>query len=173
MIRKLAFIFLLLILAAIGYLSFSIYGQLQERKAVEKRIAVLPEFSAMSLNGRTVQVAGMVRKDPSIIIYFNTECRFCKAEINDIRQHDLLQDQASVYLISNETLNVLKEFYKELKLDSLSNIQMLRDNGGKVRELFGVTGVPSTYVYSPEGMLLKHFKGETKAEILYELISFN
>lgn len=170
MIRKLAFIFLLIVLGAIGYLGFSIYDNLQEKQVIEKRIATLPEFSLLNLEGETVHpsVAGVQK--PLIITYFNTGCEFCQAEIRSIKKHEELLKEVAIYLISDELLPVLEQFAKKIKLDSLSSIQILHDREKRVKELYGVKGVPNTFVYGENGDLLKNFQGETKAEVLYELI---
>lgn len=168
--RKLAFLFLFVVLGAIGSLGYSIYDRLQEKKAIEKRIASLPEFSVASLNGEISQTTNAAREAPLILTYFNTGCDFCKAEIRSIKQHRGLQGQSIVYLISDEPSNVLKQFAEEFKLDSLQSIQILQDSTQEVKKLFGITGVPSTFVYGEDGILLKNFKGETKAEVIYRLL---
>lgn len=167
--RKLAFIFLLLVLAMIGYLGFSIYGQLQEKQAVEERIAALPQFLVADLKGNEFSSEN-VKQASLILTYFNTGCEFCKAEIRSMKEHELLQQSTSIWLVSDEPDTVLKDFAATFELDSLQSIQVLRDKNQEVRKMFGVKGVPNTFVYSENGKLLKSFKGETKAEVLYKLI---
>jgi peroxiredoxin len=168
--RKLAFIFLLFVVGAIGYLGFSIYDQLQEKQAVKERIAQLPEFSTVDLDGRAIQNDGIIREAPLILTYFNTGCEYCRAEIRSIQNHKSLQERAMIYLISDEPAKVLKQFSSEFELDSLQKIKVLQDSTAEVKELFGVKGVPNTFVYNRDGKLLKSFEGETKAEILYKLV---
>lgn len=168
--RKLAFILLLMVLSAIGFLGYSIYNRLEEKEAIAERIATLPEFSLANLEGEIVQSKNPAKKASLILTYFNTECHFCQGEIRSMQQHEPLQDQAIIYLVSDEPFDVLKQFSKEFKLDSLQTIQILWDGNRKVKELLGITGVPSTFVYDADGHLIKSFKGETKAEVLYELV---
>lgn len=168
--RKLAFIFLLVVLAIIGYLGLSIYDQLQEKQAVKDRIAALPEFSVADLNGKIVSSNQAKDQSSLVLTYFNTGCDFCKAEIRSMKEHNLLQQSASIWLVSDEPANILTEFASAFKLDSLQSIQVLQDVNKEVKQLFGVEGVPNTFVYGKDGTLLKSFKGETKAEVLYQLI---
>lgn len=170
MIRKLAFIFLFIVLGCIGYLGFSIYENLQAKQAIEKRIATLPEFSLLNLSGETLYPGAKERQIPLILTYFNTGCEFCQAEIRSMQKHQQLQEQVTIYLVSGESLPVLKQFSKEFQLDSLRGIQILHDSEKRIKELFGVKGVPNTFVYGKDGRLLKNFQGETKAEVLYELV---
>ena len=170
MIRKLAFIFLFIILGAIGYLGYSIFTELQEKQAVQERIVHLPAFSAVSLEGQTVQSEDIAASRPIILTYFNTGCNFCRAEITSMRKHQKLQKVVNIYLVSDEPSNILRKFASEFQLDSLNTIQVLQDPSEKVKELFGVKGVPSTFVYDQKGKLVKNFQGETRAEVLYKLI---
>lgn len=167
--RKIVFIILLVVLAMISYLGFSIYEQLQEKQAVEERIAALPQFLVADLNGNEFSSEN-VKRASLILTYFNTGCEFCKAEIRGMKEHELLQQSTSIWLVSDEPKNILKEFAATFELDSLQSIQVLRDKNQEVRKMFGVKGVPNTFVYSENGKLLKSFKGETKAEVLYKLI---
>jgi peroxiredoxin len=168
--RKLAFIFLLFVVGAIGYLGFSIYDQLQEKQAVKDRIAQLPDFTVIGLDGKAIPSDGTTGHSPFILTYFNTECEYCRAEIRSIQDHKSLQERAMIYLISKESSKILKQFSRAFELGSLQNIKILQDSSGKVKDLFGVKGVPSTFVYNRDGKLLKSFEGETKAEILYKLV---
>ena len=168
--RKLAFIFLLFVVGAISYLGFSIYSQLQEKQAVKERIAQLPEFTIIGLDGRAISSNSIVGEAPFILTYFNTECEYCRAEILSIQNHKSLQKRSMIYLISDEPSKILEQFRKEFELDSPQNIQILQDSSRQVKELFGIKGVPNTFVYNRDGKLLKNFEGETKAEVLYEII---
>lgn len=169
MIRKLAFILLLIALGLIGYFGFSIYEDLQRKQAIEKRIATLPEFTMETLEGEIKRVDGSLSK-PLILTYFDTDCHFCQAEIRSMRGHAPLQKQAVVYLVSDEHIDSLRAFAHAFELDSLQSITVFHDVNGKVRKLFGVPGVPNTFVYNTTGKLLANFKGETKAEIMYQLV---
>lgn len=170
MIRKLAFIFLFIVLGTIGLLGYSIFTELKEKQAVSERIAMLPAFSAINFEDETVQSESIASARPVILTYFNTGCDFCQAEISSIRKHKKLHQKADIYLISDESKAGLKQFAKDFKLDSLQAIQVLHDSNKQVKELFGITGVPTSFVYNNENKLVKSFKGETKAEVLYELV---
>ncbi|MDR8393096.1 redoxin domain-containing protein [Aliifodinibius sp. S!AR15-10] len=168
--RKVAIILLLVVLTAIGYLGFSIYSEFQQKQAIQERISDLPEFTLTNLEGEQVESGGMVEQKPLILTYFNTECRFCKAEIASIKEHELIQERAAIFLLSDEPENILKEFARTMKLDSLQAVQVFRDSSREVKNLFGVNGVPYTFVYDANGKLLEKFKGETRAGVLYDLI---
>lgn len=168
--RKLAFVFLFIVLGAIGYLGFLIYDELRQKQAVKERIAHFPEFEGVNLKGETIQSNTLIGQTPFILTYFNTGCEFCRAEIASMGKHKALKEETHIYLVSDESSEVLEHFVSEFKLNSLQSIQVFRDSSGKVKKLYGIKGVPSTFVYDEKGKLLKSFQGETKAEVLYELV---
>jgi peroxiredoxin len=170
MIRKLVFLLIIVVLGFIGYLGDSIYNNWQTRKAVEKRIASLPAFSASCLNGEMKTVGQVPLNRPIVITYFQTWCPFCQDEIQSMANNKKLQKQAAIYLISDQPMDSLVRFRRSFKLDSLQNIHVWRDRNHKVRKLFGIRGIPSTFVYGTDGRLLESYEGETKADVFYQLL---
>ncbi len=170
MLRKLAYLFLIVVIGCIAYLSFSIYKNIQRKQAIEERIAMVPEFSLQNLKGKTMLLNSRERKTPLILTYFDTDCHFCQNEVRSMKQHERLKKNVVIYLISGEPADSLKQFKRVFELKS---IQILKDSALKAKEWFGVRGVPTTFVYGKEGTLLKYFEGETKASTLYQLIKKN
>src|SRR5699024_1991008 len=78
--------------------------------------------------------------------------------------------KAVIYLVSNEPVDSLRKFVHDFKLDSLQTITVFHDPKNSVRNLFGVPGVPNSFVYDTAGKLIANFKGETKAEVMYQLV---
>jgi len=170
MMRKLAFVFLFLVVGAICYLGISISKKLQTKQAIQKRIKELPAFSLSNIDGNIFHSIGKKGTRPLIFIYFKTGCHFCQDEIQSIRMHQALQRHSIICLISDQPGDTLKQFTDDFKLDSLKNVQILCDKDGRIKHLFGVHGVPSTFLYATDGHLIKSFKGETDAEVLYQLV---
>lgn len=155
--RKLAFTFLMVVLFAIGFLGFFIYGALQQEQLIQERISKLPSFSLATIGGQIVSSQQNSVRIPIIITYFNTECEYCRAEIKSVKGHQALLENAKIYLVSNEPLERLKLFSTSFGLDSLASIQVLRDSRGEIKGLFGVKGVPNTFVYDEKRHLLKKY----------------
>lgn len=169
--RKLAFVFFLVVLAAIGFLGYSIYEQLARQQAVERRIATLPELVLETVEGKRFSSRERPNSLPTVITYFKTDCPYCKAEITDMKRHPGLLNATRIALISNEPIDLLKRFNREFGLNEYRNIVVCRDSSRSVMELFGVKGVPATFVYTVEGNLIDSFQGETKADLLYRVIT--
>ncbi|MDX1639402.1 MAG: redoxin domain-containing protein [Balneolaceae bacterium] len=168
--KKLAQIFLILVLVAIGVLGYSISKQLDLEEVIEQRITSLPEFELQTMEGE-IWNSNVVADSLALIVnFFNTECPFCNAEIRSIVNHHQLGNVTNVILISDQSLEVLRRFRNNYQLENVTGIRIMRDSTGSVKELFGVKGVPTTFVYSIEKDLISSIKGEIKAEVLYKLV---
>lgn len=155
-----------LVVFSIGFMGVHIYNNFLESEEIRKRIATLPELNASPVLFSTPDT---LTSQPIIINYFNTLCRFCQSEIQSISEHPNLTKQARILLISDEPKRRLQLYAESIDLDS-TRIEVAWDSLGSIKELFGVRGVPATFVYSKDSLLIESFKGETKADILYELI---
>lgn len=164
--KAIAYIMVVIVLSFIGILGFAMYNKMLEAEVVRERIAKLPyeTITAVSQN-----LADSLLSRPVIINYFNTECRFCQAEIRSMQEHVELQTEAKLILVSDEPPNILDSFINRFEIDT-TILHVEWDSDGLIREYFGVRAVPATFVYGTDSLLVNSFKGETKAELLYELI---
>lgn len=154
------------VLTIIGLLGYSVYKGLEEDKAIRERISVLPELDVTYLNS-PVEVSK--KSQPFIISYFNSNCRYCKAEITNMQTHPFLKDEARIILISDEPPSVLENFIEELRIDT-TRFLIAWDQRAKTKELLGVKSVPVNFVYTADSTLSDIKKGEVKAELLYDMI---
>lgn len=165
--RIFAYLVIAGVLGIIGLMGFTIYQKLLKAEEVLARIVELPELEAVELNENSSNKS--ISSEPTIISYINTNCRFCLAEIESIRQHPDLLKEARILLISDEPKRRLELFANSFGLDTLS-IELAWDSSGTMKSLYGIKGVPSTFVYGRDQVLIEQFKGETNAEMLYELV---
>ncbi|MTI89026.1 MAG: redoxin domain-containing protein [Balneolaceae bacterium] len=164
--KIIAQIVIALVLVTIGGLGYLMYNKFAEAEKVRKRIATLPQLELVSLLSNHTDSA---KVQPVIINYFNSKCQFCLSEIQSIQQHKNLRKEAKVLFISDESKRRLEVFSRSFGLDT-SRVEVAWDSTGLVKKTFGVEQVPVTFVYRADRSLIKSFKGETKAEVLYELI---
>jgi hypothetical protein len=153
----------------IGILGLSIYQKLLKAEESRLRVGKLPELDMMYVSKRTSNIDSTSSK-PTIFSYINTNCRFCLAEIESIRQHPNLQNSARIVFVSDESKRRLELFTRSLGLDTLS-VEMAWDSSGVIKSLFGIKSVPTTYVYGQDRILIEHIKGATTAESLYQLVN--
>lgn len=161
-----AYIIVGIVLSAIGVLGYHIYNDFLESGQVRERIAVLPNLSDASV---IFSPSDSLSPRPVIINYFNTRCRFCQAEIQSIQEHPKLSKKARVLLVSDEPKRRIKLYARNIGLDT-SMVEVVWDSSGTIKKLYGVESVPVTFVYGKDSLLIESFKGETKADLLYELI---
>ncbi len=166
--RTIAYLVIIGVLSITVVTGFKIYQKLLVAEVVKARIFELPEFGKVLING-TTSIDSLSNK-ATIISYINTNCRFCLAEIESIRQHPSLSNESRILLISDEPKKRLELFARSFGLDTLS-IEMVWDSSGAIKTLYDINGVPSTFIYGRDEKLLERFKGETNAEMLYELVN--
>jgi len=157
---------IVLVLIAIGAMGYQMYHTFTEAEKVRKRIAKLPELEVVPLISNHTNTT---KAQPLIVNYFSSKCQLCRSEIQSIQQHKDLLNNAKILLISDESKRRLQIFSKSFGLDT-SRVEVAWDSAGLARQFFGVEQVPVTFVYGADRSLINSFKGETKAEVLYELI---
>ena len=165
--KLLAYIVVFVVLGIIGSLGAAIYGKYLEAEEVRVRILKLADFEVIPIiKPDTIQDS----QRPVIIGYFSSKCQFCQVEIQSIIDHEKLSKEARVLLISNERRRVIEVFAKSFGLDT-AMVEVAWDSSGMARTFLGVKGVPATFVYGADSLLIEQFKGETKAKVLYEMIN--
>lgn len=157
---------IVLVLVTIGGMSYLMYNTFTEAEEVRKRITTLPQLDVISLIENN---ADTTEAQPIIVNYFNSKCQFCIAEMQSIQQHKNLLNEAKILFISDESKRRLQVFAKSFGLDTL-RAEVAWDSAGLAKQFFGVEQVPVTFVYDADRNFIKSFKGETKAEVLYEVI---
>lgn len=166
--RKIAIIMVFFVLITIGTLGIAIYNKMLGAEEVRSRIA---ELSLMKLDGiyPTNNSSSTETNQSIILTYFHTECSFCQSEIKDMQAHEELSKSAEIVLVSDELESVIRSFVQNFDIDS-TKFKFVLDKEGTIKQHFGVSSVPTTFVYDRDSLLIKSFKGETKASFLYDLI---
>ena len=105
-------------------------------------------------------------KQSSIIFYFHPECDHCSYEAEAIQKQ--LEDFRSTQLIwiSAADSSSIRQFAQEHQLDKAPNVHWMSDTANLFASTFGSSSVPSVWIYSKDGQLMKHYKGETKPAAL-------
>lgn len=72
-------------------------------------------------------------------------------------------------LVSDEPKRRLQLYAHSIDLDT-AMVEVVWGSAGVIKNLYAVESVPVTFVYGKDSLLIETFKGETKADLLYELI---
>jgi len=163
--KAIVYIMVGIVLLTIGGLGYAIYNKLLRAEEIGSRIEMLSNFELNNLFQKNDSTSAI----PTILTYFHTECSFCQSEIKDMQAHQELTKNSKVILISDEPQSIIRSFVDEFKIDT-AKFQIVWDKNGTLKNHFGVTSVPATFVYGADSLLIQNFKGETKADVLYELI---
>ncbi|MCG2589186.1 TlpA family protein disulfide reductase [Rhodohalobacter sulfatireducens] len=158
------------VVTAILLLGVLIANQLLERENRIEKISNWPDLEVETLEGEPVSTLEFYSDGPILFTYFNTACEYCRNEITDISKHTQLQRSAEIILISDESRKEIEKFRNDLKIIENTEFIFLRDVKKRVKEFYGIMGVPSTYLYNGDGELVQLFRGETKAELLFSTI---
>jgi len=159
---------LCLSLAGLGllYLASTIPRKLREQAQRQERTKSLPAFQFLKLDRTTFSSAQLSAAQASVIIYFNPDCEHCQYEARAIRDSLHRFATTNVLLVSDESVERLRDFAKEYDLVDQPNIHILYDRDRKFKDLFGTSMVPSIFIYNQQQELVKHYKGETKIEAI-------
>jgi len=103
---------------------------------------------------------------PLILVRFNTQCDYCRTEIDTIVDAIDLFGRAHILLISSEPEGVIRSFVESSKVRSCPKIRVLQDKDLNFARIFGASLVPRTLIYDSKWNLAGDYLGETKVEAL-------
>jgi len=155
-----------LALAAAVFLAYRIYAGVLTKREIAKRIEVLPEVDFNTLDGKPLHRADFPDDLSIALLYFNTTCPHCDAEIEDILTNSTLLDSVYFLMISRQKSDLLSQFVREKKLASWKNITVVTDAKDVFPKIFGTAMVPTLLLYGEDRRLIKFFKGETSTKAI-------
>ena len=113
-----------------------------------KEIVAL-DFAAQSLDGKRVKLSDF-RGKVVFLNFWATWCGPCKSEVKDIdKLHDTLKNEAFAVVAVDlrEDKRIVSAFMAREKLD----FPVYLDPDGDIAALYGVSGIPTTYIVDPDG----------------------
>jgi cytochrome c biogenesis protein CcmG, thiol:disulfide interchange protein DsbE len=155
---------IVLILGALGYSWYS-------KKTLESQfltesdqiLSRIPETSFQTLEGDTVTHQDILDSKPAAIFlhFWATWCGPCEAELPELIEflNSQTADAALVFVAVNDDIPKMKKFLSTLKPLKSTRVYWLLDNDQSHRDLFGTTKLPESYLFRPNGELLRKFVG--------------
>ena len=147
-------------LIVIVFLVYRIYAGVLAKRETAKRIEVLPEFDFKTLDEQIFHRENIPNDIPAALIYFNTSCPHCNAEIEEILTNATLLDSVYFLMISRQKPELLLQFVQEKQLAGWKNIAVVADTQDLFPKTFGTAIVPTLFLYEKNRRLIKVFKGE-------------
>lgn len=103
---------------------------------------------------------------PLLLVYFNSTCDHCQRQINSLIAKRDLFSQASIVLMSSQTVEALRDFTRTIQLPTSSDLHIVRCEQDELSEKFGLLALPQIFIYDKAGNLVEIFAGETSPETL-------
>ncbi len=107
---------------------------------------VAPSFQSVMLDGKTVNLEDYNGK-PLLLYFWASWCPFCKFEESSITEIQKDWPVLTVAYQSGEKTDVVKH----MKQQSIENWPTIVDQDSRLAELFGVKGVPTSYIIDGNG----------------------
>jgi len=120
------------------------------------------DFNLATLDGKRVNLAEY-RGRPVLINFWATYCAPCRREMPLIERTAAQHPRLVVLLIDErDSHQSASAFIAELHITST----VLFDGDGKVGDLYGISGLPTTFFIRPDGGIEGRYIGETNAGVL-------
>ena len=171
MLKYIRILVLVVILSVVGYLVFCITQTTQKKAIISQTIQKLPAFSFRDLNDKDFTEKDLSSTYTSIlVIYFNTTCDHCQYEAQEIYKNKEKFSKTQILFVSDEPTKDLQAFQTKYKLAELPNLSVLEDKNKVFGKSFGVTSIPSIFIYDADKNLKKHLQGSIKIELILKTL---
>ena len=171
MLKYIRILVFVVILSVVGYLVFRITQTTQKKAIISQTIQKLPAFSFKDLNDKDFTQKDLSSAYTSIlVIYFNTTCDHCQYEAQEIYKNKEKFSKTQILFVSDESNATLQAFQDKYKLAELPNLSVLEDKNKVFGKAFGVTSIPSIFVYDADKNLKKHLQGGVKIELILKIL---
>ncbi len=164
-------LFLLLIL--ITWLVYSSVDRLNKKKTITRNLRVIPDLSIKISDGSYISSRIEYKNTPLVIIYFNTDCSFCRDEAIEIKENRDFPQDLNFLFVSADDLKNIKVFSDSTGLSTLSNVVLGHITENAAYRLLGITSIPQIFIYNKQGKLTRQFKGMTKIGTIMKFANSN
>ena len=155
----------------LAFLAYKIYAKIDKKQQIAENIRQIPAFYFYTLQDSVFTNADLQQGKATLIINFHPDCEHCQYEAEIIGKR--LNDFANYQLVwvSYADTQQIKTFAQTYRLSGYKNITFLHDKNMVFSDIFGKSGVPTSFIYDKNGKLRKQFKGEVKVEALLKYLS--
>jgi peroxiredoxin len=151
-------------------LTIFLFAIIKKKKEKNDSRENLPEFILPNIYNGIVNSL-CIEDKPSLFVFFDPGCDMCVDEINQIYCHlDSFKD-SQIFLITDVSSEILRQFLKEKHFTPIKNTHFLIDQKHELIFKMDVRIIPSSYIYNKNRVLIKSFKGPVKADLLIKYLS--
>ena len=103
------------------------------------------------INGRNIQENLNIQKN-TIVLFFNSDCDYCKQEIDFIDKNiDVFKSKYNLLIVSFENRDKLKIFENLTKIDNSSPFIIVSDPDFELINKYEIIEFPSLFLFTPDG----------------------
>lgn len=145
-------------------------GCVQEEKVKNLQLGdPAPDFAAKDLAGK-VTVLSSLKGNPVILRFFETGCRFCKADTPAFSKFYQKYNSKGLQLLYigsfYESNEALRDFIDELEI----NFPVAMDEDARLADLYGIRAYPQTIFISPDQKIVAAILGGVGEAELVEIL---
>jgi len=127
----------------------------------------LPSFDLLLLDSSThLSLNKIADRKPIVLLYFSSDCPYCRAQINDIVEHIRSFKDINFYFLGANSLSRIKDYASRYYLNKLSNVTVGLDYTNKFKSYFNVKSIPYLAIYNGNKKLKQVLLGKSDIESL-------
>lgn len=143
---------------------------IQQQQVVAEEGSPAPDLNLTTLEGKKISLSEYKGK-PVLITFWTTWCGYCRNEMPIIQKaYDQYKDRVQ-FLIVNATAEDDEQKVREFIKEKNYTFPVLLDKEGKGASDYGVKGLPTMFLLSPEGKVQLRKSGALEYDELENLLN--
>ncbi len=128
---------------------------------------VMPVFSILQSNGKTLNTAKLPNTKPIILIYFSPDCDHCTTLLNSMFSEFDQFKKSTILLVSFRPMDEITAFERKYKTAEYKNIIVgVEQPIFFLKNLYQLQSTPFTALFNKKGTLVYSYKKETPVKDL-------
>ena len=125
-------------------------------------VSKMPAFKILSIDSSTCIDTKVLNPDyPTIFMYFSPDCEHCQKETTEIIAHQDELRHTKIFLLSTDSLYIIKKFSQYYRLDTIKNIFVGQDFEYSFYKQYLPSETPYLAIYNKKQKLVKIYGGQT------------
>lgn len=132
---------------------------------------MLPDFSLQMPDSTSwINTKDITTGQPTVFFLFSSHCPYCKSQLTKIEDNIASLKDISIYMVTDEPFDQLKQFYEVNQLSRYPSIKVGRDTSGFFGEYIGAKGIPFLALYDKDKRLERAFAGPTSPGLIRSIL---
>jgi len=166
-------LYLSIVFVLLTVLTYLVLSKINNKRDIENKLQEIPKFKFLTLQRSQFDNTNLEINSPIILLYFNSECSFCKDELISISKNTSKFEGVQLLLVSSENIDLLHELANKYNLKSESNILLLNDINENFSTEYEILKVPNILIYDKEHRLLKSYVGYLGIDQILNILNSN